>query len=147
MKCTTHPEASATGMCTYCGKPFCNDCLVEVDGKMVCRNDVTRLLQDAQKEAEKSRDQTPVQIYNTNVNTQEQIQQSGGFAGPRKSKLVALLLCIFLGYFGAHRFYLGKTGSAVIYLLTCGGMYIGWLVDIVLILTNNLTDSYGQPLV
>lgn len=35
---------------------------------------------------------------------------------PIKSRTVAALLAIFLGVFGAHKFYLGKTGQGVIYL-------------------------------
>ena len=30
-------------MCTYCGKPFCKDCLVEVKGKMYCKNDLDKV--------------------------------------------------------------------------------------------------------
>ena len=44
-----------------------------------------------------------------------------------------LFLCIFLGMFGVHRFYAGKTKSGVLYLLTGGVCGIGWLIDIVLI--------------
>ena len=36
MNCTNHENVEASGMCTYCGKPFCKDCLVEVKGKMYC---------------------------------------------------------------------------------------------------------------
>ncbi|WP_233208550.1 MULTISPECIES: TM2 domain-containing protein [Planococcaceae] len=34
-----------------------------------------------------------------------------------KNKLAAALLAIFLGDFGAHKFYLGKPGTGLIYLL------------------------------
>ena len=37
MNCTNHENVEASGMCTYCGKPFCKDCLVEVKGKMYCK--------------------------------------------------------------------------------------------------------------
>ncbi len=36
-----------------------------------------------------------------------------------KNKMTAALLAIFLVGIGAHRFYLGKTGSGVVYLLFC----------------------------
>lgn len=50
------------------------------------------------------------------------------------NKWIALVLCIFLGLFGAHRFYEGKNGTAVLFLLTRGCFYVGWLVDIIRIL-------------
>jgi len=46
-----------------------------------------------------------------------------------KSKTVAYLLWFFLGALSAHRFYLGKTGSGIIYLLTLQLLGIGWVVD------------------
>lgn len=64
----------------------------------------------------------------------------------RKDKIIALILCIFLGYFGAHKFYVGKTGMGFLYLLTAGLFGIGWLVDIVLIAKGSFKDKYGLPL-
>ena len=48
-------------------------------------------------------------------------------------KNVALLLCIFLGYFGAHKFYEGKTGMGILYIFTLGLFSIGWIADIITI--------------
>lgn len=49
--------------------------------------------------------------------------------GVKKSKWIALLLCWFLGEFGAHKFYEGKVGLGVLYLFTFGLFGIGILVD------------------
>ncbi len=67
-------------------------------------------------------------------------------ASPR-SRLVALLLCILLGYFGVHRFYVGKIATGVIWLLTGGLFGIGYLVDIIMIALGNFTDIEGHQLV
>ncbi len=37
----------------------------------------------------------------------------------RKDPVVGVLLAVFLGSFGAHRFYLGQNGIAIIYILFC----------------------------
>lgn len=65
---------------------------------------------------------------------------------PPKSKTVAALLCFFLGNLGVHRFYVGKTGSGLGMLFTCGGCGIWALVDFIMILVGNFTDKDGQPL-
>jgi TM2 domain-containing membrane protein YozV len=74
---------------------------------------------------------------------------------PRKSKMAAGLLGIFLGAFGVHNFYLGYTGKAIaqllITVLSCGILAIVssiWgLVEGIMILTGSInTDAAGVPL-
>lgn len=48
----------------------------------------------------------------------------------RKSKGTAVLLCICLGFIGAHWYYLGKIGKGLLYTCTVGLFCIGWLKDI-----------------
>jgi TM2 domain-containing membrane protein YozV len=64
-----------------------------------------------------------------------------------KDWLTALLLCIFLGTFGIHRFYTNHIGIGIAQLLTLGGCGIWALVDIILIATGSLKDGEGRPLV
>ena len=68
-------------------------------------------------------------------------------AGGEKKWIVALLLCLFLGNWGAHHFYVGKTRSGIIRLLTCGLFGIGTILDLVQILTKKFTDKNGNALV
>lgn len=67
-----------------------------------------------------------------------------------RSKIVAGLLGILLGGFGAHRFYLGFHGIAVIQivvsLLTCGVSWIWGLVEGILCLTGHMRDIDDLPL-
>ena len=64
----------------------------------------------------------------------------------QKNKIVALLLCIFLGFFGAHKFYVGKIGMGILYLFTYGLFGFGWIIDIILILCGSFKDSNNLPL-
>ena len=71
-----------------------------------------------------------------------------------KSKVAAGLLGLFLGAYGAHNFYLGKTGlglaQLLISLLTCfiGTIVTGpWaLIETIMIFTGSITDAEGRPL-
>jgi len=63
-----------------------------------------------------------------------------------KSKLATLLLCIFLGYLGVHRFYVGKIGTGILWLLSGGLFGIGIIIDIIMIATDGFMDGQGMPL-
>lgn len=65
-------------------------------------------------------------------------------AGAAKSQLVALLLCIFIGELGIHRFYLGYTTIGIIQLLTLGGCGIWALIDLIRIITGDLKPADGS---
>lgn len=67
-------------------------------------------------------------------------------AESRYSRLTASLLCFFFGVFGVHRFYVRKIGSGLLWLLTFGLFGLGWLVDIIMLLTGTFTDDKGLPL-
>jgi len=60
------------------------------------------------------------------------------------SWLVSLLLCIFLGGIGAHRFYVKKIGTGILMLITLGGCGIWVLIDLIMIVTGKFTDSDGH---
>ena len=70
----------------------------------------------------------------------------GGMASPTSSKNYAatLILAIVLGFFGAHRFYVGKVGTGFLYVFTAGLFGIGWIVDIFTVLAGNFTDKTGS---
>lgn len=76
----------------------------------------------------------PIYINNNNTNTNTNYNQSGGFVGNQKSKWVAVLLCFFCGWLGAHKFYEGKIGMGILYLFTAGLLGIGVLIDFITLL-------------
>lgn len=63
------------------------------------------------------------------------------------SRLVASLLCFFLGVLGVHRFYVGKIGTGILQLITGGGLGIWYLVDLILIIIGRFRDAEGRLLI
>lgn len=66
---------------------------------------------------------------NTNINT-----STNSIPIKPKNKWVAFMLCLFLGYLGAHKFYEGKILMGIIYLCTAGFFGIGWFIDCIILL-------------
>ncbi len=61
-----------------------------------------------------------------------------------KSRLTALLLCVFAGFVGVHRFYAGRIGSGILWLLSFGVFGVGWIYDLVMIATGEFVDDEGK---
>lgn len=78
------------------------------------------------------------------VNNDEQVLDPVETKPEGKSQLVALLLCIFLGYIGIHRFYLGYTTIGILQIITLGGCGIWALIDLIRIITGDLKPKDGE---
>jgi hypothetical protein len=61
-----------------------------------------------------------------------------------KSRGVATALALLLGPFGAHRFYVGKTGSGVLMTATLGGLGLWWLYDVIVVVAGDFRDVEGR---
>ena len=122
---TTQATASATKFCKHCGKQIAAEAII----CPAC---------GCQVETMKSAESTPnIVINNTssNVNTNQNVNSIPAYAFKKpKNKWVALLLCIFLGFLGAHKFYEGKFGMGILYIFTAGLFGIGLIVDFIVLL-------------
>lgn len=94
-------------------------------------NRISRL-QGAPNRADSSANEQDYQFYDPQVSN--------------RSKSTTLLLAVFFGMYGVHRFYTGHIGSGVVQLLTGGGFVIWWIIDIIAIATGDFRDSKGKLL-
>lgn len=121
-------EAQAANAFAQQGTKFCKYC-----GERIPANAVICTHCGCQVEELKQSEQPNIIINNTNTNTNT--NNNVAFAGRRaKNKWVAFFLCLFLGFFGAHKFYEGKIGMGIVYLFTVGLFGIGWLIDCITLL-------------
>ncbi len=79
-----------------------------------------------------------MQNINVNINNSSQNENSS------KNWWVTLILCIVLGVFGMHRFYINKGGTGIVYALSFGLCGVGVLIDLIMILTGSFRDGYGR---
>ena len=130
--CYIHQDAEAIGTCVGCGKFICEDCTTEIKGKNYCKTCLDELFDEKNKKIEKLEDNKaaqPMVFMNAGGGGGGSSSSSSSccfkwgevlFAGRyTKSKVAAGLLGIFLGSLGIHKFYLGRWGWGVIYLLFC----------------------------
>ena len=111
--------------CQVCGTPI-------LDGTAFCPSCGTPAGQASQQ---------PVIV---NVIGRDVYGKGSGY--PYRSKWAAFFLCLMFGWFGIHRFYVGKTGTGILWLMTAGFFGIGWTIDLILILVGAFTDKAGYPL-
>lgn len=107
-----------TKFCEFCGNKVAIDAVI-------CPKCGKQLEELKTEENNKSNPQVIINNSNT-IN--------GNVGRKQFDKWVALLLCIFLGFLGGHKFYEGKGGMGVLYIFTCGLFGIGIIVDLISIL-------------
>ena len=120
---TSGQTQAKTKFCKHCGGTIPQDAVMCTH----CGRHVEELAGAAQPQ---------VVIQNTNMNTNTAAAVVAGVGARAKNKWTAFVLCLLLGYFGAHKFYEGKVGMGVLYLFTLGLFGIGWFVDLIVLLTK-----------
>ena len=107
---------------------FCKHC-----GGKIPAAAVVCTLCGCQVEDIKQNEQPNIVINNANTNTNTNINPAM-FGVRVKNKWVAFFLCLFLGYFGVHKFYEGRVGMGILYLFTAGLFGFGWIIDCIILL-------------
>lgn len=116
--------ATPTKFCKHCGQRISAEAVICPH----CGCQVETIKQDTSA-------QPNIVINNSNTNTNVNKNTNiNGRGGKPKNKWVALLLCLFLGFIGAHKFYEGKIGMGILYIFTFGLFGIGLLIDFIAIL-------------
>ncbi len=117
-------ENSNMKFCKFCGEKIPYDAVLCTH----CGRQVEKMQQ------ENAAPQIVVNNTNANVNSNVNTNVNAAFAKRVKNKWVAFLLCLFLGFFGVHKFYEGKALLGILYLFTAGLFGIGWIIDCISLL-------------
>lgn len=115
-----------TKFCKHCGAKIPKDAIVCTS----CGRQVEELHQNVQ-----AAPQVVINNSNMNSNVNANANVNSAVVGKKlRNKWVALVLCIFLGFFGAHKFYEGKVAMGILYIFTGGLFVIGLIIDIISII-------------
>ena len=60
--------------------------------------------------------------------------------------VICIILVVFLGFWGVHRFYVRKIGTGILMLFTFGGLGIWWFIDLIMIATASFRDKEGRQI-
>lgn len=112
-----------TKFCKHCGEKILEDAVI-----------CTKCGRQVEEIKKNGNDQI---IINNNNNATAAASASAvatGLGVRPKNKWVAFFLCLFLGIFGAHKFYEGKVGLGILYLFSGGLFLIGVIIDLIIII-------------
>ena len=118
-----------------------------VSNNILAKNEVATVKNANQTSTQAVKSSTVVSkkaAVNAISNTNTKAVKKNADPGEGKSQLIALILCIFVGVLGIHRFYLGYTMEGVLQLLTGGGCGVWTLIDLIRIITGDLKPKDGD---
>lgn len=151
------PEGERKHFCPHCGKSvapgasFCPNCGKSQNGGFgttqigdVLSRVSAELTRGIGKASESLQNAASDDIIGKAFGSTSQKPETDAGEKPKqlKDKWVSLILCLFLGGFGAHRFYEGKILLGIVYLLTGGLFTIGIIIDTITYLTKK--DRYYE---
>lgn len=58
--------------------------------------------------------------------------------------MVLFTLASLGGFLGLHRFYAGRWKSGLLMLMTLGGVFVWWIIDVLILLSGRFQDSRGR---
>ncbi|MBO5143208.1 MAG: TM2 domain-containing protein [Clostridia bacterium] len=133
-------EKNGTGICEYCYTPYIIENNIYIDdpktkfckycGQKISEHAIICVHCGGQvEELKRTPQDSPITYSGINSNYGNNSNQNKR----QLNKWVSLLLCIFLGPLGAHKFYEGKIIMGILYMITYGLFGIGWIIDIILI--------------
>lgn len=112
-------DSEKTKFCKHCGEKIPEDAIICTK----CGRQVEEIKKTGTEQ---------IVINNNNSAVATASASVIGVGAHQKNKWISLLLCIFT--ICGHKFYEGKIGMGIIYFFTCGLFFIGWAIDIIVLL-------------